>query len=208
MRESSSTHLQRWIDLLAAGDAGARDELIRHASNRLSKLSRKMLQDDGRIRRWVEADDVMQNAMIRLLRALEAAPPASVVDFFRLATRQIRRELIDLARHYYGPQGEGANHASIAGTDSGSTPHDGADPGTTTLDPHKLLCWTEFHRHVEELPEDERDVFTLLWYQDFTQEEAATLLHVSVPTIKRRWLAARLHLQERLKDPRAGLGNP
>jgi RNA polymerase sigma-70 factor (ECF subfamily) len=197
----SSSILQGWIERMNAGDHAARNELIRHASNRLHKLTRKMLRDFRRLERWEDTDDVLQNAMVRLLRALQAVPPTSVVEFFRLATRQIRRELIDLARHYYGPEGEGANHASVALTDgSNNTPQPEPDPGTTTLDPKKLFYWTEFHAQVEKLPDEERDVFTLLWYQDLSQAEAASLLQVSVPTVKRRWLAARLRLQDALKD--------
>ena len=44
--------------------------------------------------------------------ALNDVKPALLRDFYRLAAVQVRRELIDLARHYYGPQGHGAHHAS------------------------------------------------------------------------------------------------
>ena len=39
--------------------------------------------------------------------------PDSTRAFFGLAAEQMRRELLDLARHYYGPEGEGANHDSV-----------------------------------------------------------------------------------------------
>jgi DNA-directed RNA polymerase specialized sigma24 family protein len=51
---------------------------------------------------------------------------------------------------------------------------------------------------VEGLPEDERAVFDLLWYHGLTEAETATALGESIPAIKRHWLRARLHLQERL----------
>jgi len=50
--------------------------------------------------------------------------------------------------------------------------------------------WSEFHEHVEKLPDDEREVMDLLWYQGLTQEEAAAVLKVSDRTVKRRWQSA------------------
>jgi RNA polymerase sigma factor (sigma-70 family) len=50
------------------------------------------------------------------------------------------------------------------------------------------------------LPEEERSVFDLLYYHDLSQAEAAELLGVSVPTIKRRWAAARMRLATYLID--------
>ena len=62
--------------------------------------------------RWEQTDDVVQNALVRLRRALETTSPESVRSFVNLAAVQIRRELIDLARHYHGPNGMGAHHES------------------------------------------------------------------------------------------------
>ena len=55
---------------------------------------------------------------------------------------------------------------------------------------------TEFHQAVDRLPEDERAVFDLIWYQGQSQQEAAELLDVNVRTIKRRWREARVHLHD------------
>jgi RNA polymerase sigma-70 factor (ECF subfamily) len=203
MGDHSSVQTQGLIDRMNAGDAKARDELIAHASQRLYKLTRRMFEDFGRVKRWADTDDVLQNSMFRLLRALEAVRLDSAAEFYRLATCQIRRELLDMARHYFGPEGLGANHASVAGNArQGMQAGPAIDPANSTLDPGALSQWTEIHALVERLPEEERDVFDLLWYHEMTQDEAASLLRVSVPTIKRRWLAARLRLQESLKDGR------
>src|SRR5262249_32858685 len=112
MSDSASVQLQRCLDRLRQGDAAARNDLLSSACDRLQGLTRKMLNDARGVRRWEQTDDVLQNALLRLSRALEAVTPATARDFYRLAAAQIRRELIDLARHYYGPQGAGAHHAS------------------------------------------------------------------------------------------------
>jgi RNA polymerase sigma factor (sigma-70 family) len=188
-----SALLQHWIERLGAGDAQARDELIRHACGRLRRLTRKMLRDFPTLRRWQDSDDVFQNAVLRLCRALQEVTPVDRRAFFSLAAVQIRRELIDLARHYYGPEGAGANHASQA---DGIAIVDKAD---LTHEPGRLASLTELHERVDALPADERAVFDLLWYQDVPQAAAAAILGISVPTLKRRWLAARRSLHKLLR---------
>ncbi len=198
-----STQIQRCIDRLRAGDASARDELLAHASERLVRLTRKMLRDFPGVHRWEDTDDVLQNAVMRLCRALGEVQPPTVVDFFRLAAAQIRRELIDLARHYSGAHGPGANRA---GADlSGKTPSARPDPPDSTRDPDRLGAWTDFHREVEMLPAEEHDVFDLLFYQGLSQAESAAVLDVAEITIKRRWRAARMRLVQALGGRLPGL---
>jgi RNA polymerase sigma-70 factor (ECF subfamily) len=195
-----AAQLQAWIDRLQSGDQAARDELLAHACERLRRLTRKMLRGFGGIRRWEQTDDVLQNALLRLWTALRQVTPRTVRDFCGLAALQIRRELLDLARQHFGPEGMGAHHASRAETD-GPAPAAPAGPGSpdTTYEPSRLAVWSEFHQQVEALPEDEREVFDLVWYQGLTQDKAAALLGISEATLKRRWLSARRRLHQVLK---------
>jgi RNA polymerase sigma-70 factor (ECF subfamily) len=63
-------------------------------------------------------------------------------------------------------------------------------------------------RAIDELPEDERDVFDLVRIQGMTQTETAQLLGVSAVTVKRR-LNRGLHLlAASLEDLRPGDGTP
>lgn len=193
-----TVQIEGWIQRLQAGDAAARGELLNCAADRLSSLAHKMLRNFPRVRRWEETDDVMQNALLRLHRTLNDVTPATPKDFYRLAALNIRRELLDLAKHYYGPQGAGAHHISQAKEeDSGDAGR--RDPSDVTHDPDRVAAWSEFHQQVGLLPEEEREVFDLLWYQGLTQTEAAAVLAVSERTIKRRWQAARLALHDALQ---------
>ena len=201
MADDSTSQLQSWIERMNKGDPAARDELFRHAGDRLRRLTRKMLRDFTRVKHWEDTDDVLQNALLRLLRALEAVPLGSAQAFFRLAATQIRRELLDLARRYSGPEGPGARHAANAQGDTAeASPRPLYEKATTTHDPHRLAAWSEFHAQIEALPDEEKEVFDLLWYQGLTRTEAAAVLRVSEPTLRRRWLAARLRLHEALRD--------
>src|SRR5688572_11066870 len=137
-----TAQLQRWLARLQDDDPEAREEVLRHAGGRLQRLTRKLLNDYPGVRRWEQTDDVLQNAVVRLLRALRDVRPATVREFLGLAALQIRRELLDLARHYYGPQGAGAHHASQAGAPDGAAP---PDPGDSAADPARLAEWCEAH---------------------------------------------------------------
>jgi len=186
--------LQSWLTRLRAGDPAAPDELLRHVSGRLQRLTRQMLKGHPAVKRWAQTDDVLQGALMRLLRAVQAVQPSTARDFFALAAQQIRRELLDLARHYYGPQGLGANHTS-RGPDE-ANPHDRPD---LSGEPSRLAGWCEFHQQIDALREDQREVVGLLFYQGLTQAEAADLLGVTVRTVQRRWHAALVSLRETLK---------
>jgi RNA polymerase sigma-70 factor (ECF subfamily) len=196
---SQTVRIQGWLDQLRAGDESARKELLNCACERLTRLTRKMLKGYPRVKRWEQTDDVMQNATMRLYRALADVQPASPADFFRLAALNIRRELLDLAKHYYGPRGLGAKHASVAKSPGTENAPAALEPADTADEPSRLASWTEFHAQVEQLPDEEREIFDLLWYQELSQAEAAALLHVSERTIKRRWQAARLKLHQALQ---------
>ena len=196
---SQTLHIQACLDRLRGGDETARAELLSCACERLRNLARKILKGYPNVRRWEQTDDVLQNAALRLHRALQQMPVQTALDFFRLAALNIRRELLDLAKHYYGPRGQGAHHAtwgpggsSATGSDSEPAPHDPSD------DPARLAAWGEFHERIGALPDEERAVFDLIWYQGLSQAVAAELLGVSERTVKRRWQAARLRLHEAL----------
>ena len=190
-------HTAELRDLLARSDATARDELLRRVGGNLERMARKLLHAYPSVRRWEGTDDVLQNATMRLLRALKDVTPANPRQFFALAAEQIRRELLDLARHYYGPRGIGANHASGA--------FDAADGHT---DASGLDEWSEFHERVAQLPDDEREIVGLIHYQELPQAEVARLLGVDLRTVERRWQHARLRLHALVKSRGASAASP
>jgi RNA polymerase sigma factor (sigma-70 family) len=194
MPKGSDTEIQGLLHLANRGDEEARSRLLDHACGRLLKLTRAMLAGYPSLRRWEATDDVFVNAMMRLHRALETVQPESVRHFFNLAGMQIRRELLDLKKHYYGPEGLGRNHH----TDHQSPDAAGGPLANAIHEPEELSEWGEFHEAVEQLPEELREVFNLVYYQGLTQQEAADVLEVGLSTVKRRWQAARVELHDRL----------
>ncbi len=200
MGSENTTYVQQCLARLRQGEQAAREGLIRAACDRLTELTRAMFKGYGRLRRWEETDDVLQSAMLRLHRALGAIAPETPRDFYRLATAQIRRELIDLSRHHFGPEGAAGHHDSGAPSPDSSVPgQELPDSGNSSLEPSRLAVWTDFHRRAEELPDEEREVFDFVWYQGMQQNEAAEILGVSPRTVLRRWQSACFKLHDAMQ---------
>ena len=196
-----TTQLQNWLELMRSGDKLARDRLIEYTCGRLRLLTRKMLRGSPKVHRWEETDDVFLAAVTKLHRSLEVVQPESARDFYNLAATQIRRVLIDLARRYYGPEGLGANYESAA-MDSDDKVLARYEKVDVEGKPGSLMEWTEFHAKVEELPEEQREVFGVLWYGGLSQKEAVEALGISERTLRRRWRSARVFLYEAMNGAR------
>lgn len=179
-----ATPIQSCLNRLAAGDPAARDDLIRHSRDRLRGMAHDLLARNPRLRRWVESEDILQDALIRLDRAIRDVPLATTAHFLAVAGRNIRWRLLDLARHYYGAEGPAARHA---------TPPPGSDPDPADAragDPAALAELGELNARIDGLPAEEREAVELVYYLGLSQAEAAAHLGVSERTVRRRRLRA------------------
>ena len=183
--------LDACLERLARGDLGARDDLIAIACDRMRGLAHRMLRVFPTVRRWDETDDVVQNAAMRLYRALGDTVPLDARGFSGLTAVQIRRELLDLAKKHAGPESRAANHETNYRLVDGEyrakidDAHDRAEPAD------QMERWTRLHEAAAGLPDEERELFHLVWYLGMQQEGASTLLGCSVRTVKRRWDSAK-----------------
>lgn len=179
------------LDRLVAGDPSARDRILELFATRLRALASRMLDRYPTVRRWDDTDDVFQNAALRLHRALGTLRPQSPHDVMMLAAAQVRRELLDLARRYAGPQSHAAHHATnlvAADLDPDAAPfHTDRSPAPAA----SLDRWSLFHAAVDGLPAESRELFHLVWYLGADQQTIARLLDCSARTVKTRWRAAR-----------------
>jgi RNA polymerase sigma-70 factor (ECF subfamily) len=188
--------LHDWIDRYRAGDRAAADGLLRSVGARLEHLARRMFQSYPNVSRWADSDDVLQNATLRLLRTLESVRPDSMRSFLNLAAVHVRRELLDLARHFNGPHGVGANHATTPpAADSRPLANEAAAPAD---DPADLDRWRHFHEAVERLPAEEREVVSLKFYHGWEEAQIAELFQVTDRTVRRWWRSAGRRLAEQL----------
>ena len=190
-----TTQLNLWLARHREGDPRAKEELIAHSCERLRILASRMLRKNfSRVGRWEETGDVLQSALTRLHRSLAEVQPESVERFVGLAATQIRRTLFDLARHHFGPEGMANKHHSDGKND---VPLD-VESGKSSNGPETPEDWAALHEAVEKLPEDERRVTEHLFYEGMTQIETAELLCVTERTIRRRWMSAKLLLNQAL----------
>lgn len=194
--------LQSLLRRFKLGDEAAVAELVALTQDRLYRLTRKLLNQNRALARWETAEDVYQNAALRLCRALKEVKPASEADFINLAALQIRREIVDLYRHHFGPTGHATFHSTV--------PTASDEWGCVTLlydlivnsegGPAEKFEENELRTLVEQLDQQHRAVFVLLVFKELDQVEVAKKLNLSVPTVKRRWREAKQQLQNVVGD--------
>lgn len=178
-----------------------REAILERTMGRLVRLARRMLHAYPHLRRWEETDDVFQEAAMRLCRTVRDVKIRSTSEFFGLAALQVRRTLIDLARHHFGPQGAAAHYRSDPAAPGGSRFFGAGEIADLSGEPQSLAEWTAFHESVEGLPREDREMFQLVWYGGATYAEAAELVGITRRTAIRRMNRARLLLEHAVVGP-------
>jgi RNA polymerase sigma factor (sigma-70 family) len=202
--DESTAVLQGQLERALKGDAEARQRLLELTRERLMRHARRFLHGHyTRLEPFAQTDDVVQQLYIKILRNQDrfwvnahGEPVQTLAEFFGHASAWMRDVLCDLLRKEYGRHD---NRPAVLPLDGGPS-ETGAryEPSSSTQDGEKVRRWTEFHEAAARLPDDLRAVFDLLWYQELTQAEAAELLGIAVPTVKLRWMKARLQVQQAL----------
>lgn len=188
--------------LVTGDDAASREDLIAWASERMREIAHRMLRRFPVVRRWDETDDVVQNAALRLDRALRQTVPLDARGLAGLAATQVRRELLDLAKKHRGPESYGANHGTNYQRINGELRAKVEDVSGQCEPDDALERWTRLHAVADGLPEEEREVFHMCWYLGLKQEEIARLLDCSLRTVKRRWESAKNRLSSAIPEER------
>jgi RNA polymerase sigma-70 factor (ECF subfamily) len=198
-QSAMTVRVEQLLAQLRAGQLEARGELLETACNRLLAITRKMKRSFPEVAKWEQTQDVLASASDRLSATLAKVEIKDALHFFRLAAVEIRRELLDLAKRY---QGTGDPPTKTGSDDTRPMPSAAKRrpvAAEETYDPRKAAQWAEFHEAIEKLPDPEREVTELLWYNSLSHRDAAELLQVDEPTIRRRWRSARLALHKVLQ---------
>lgn len=134
----------------------------------------------------LQAEELLSSVVERLLKAMQKARPHGVRQFFAMANQHMLWELNDLARRLdkEDPDVQLMESLAMAPESSG---------GELSQSARRML------QAIDDLPEDEREVFSLVRIQNVTQVEAAEILGVSVKTIQRRLNRSLLLLTESLE---------
>ena len=166
--------------------------LLARAVNRLHTLCASLLHRSyPRLTRGpmnLESDEMLGAVVERLIKAMRQIRPKTVREFFALANQHMRWELNDLARRL-------DNRATAAELRES---HVAAPPESSSS--QLSASASRILRAIEDLPEEEREVFSMVRIQGMTQPETADILGVSPKTVQRRLNRAVALLSEALND--------
>jgi RNA polymerase sigma-70 factor (ECF subfamily) len=121
----------------------------------------------------LETDELLGSVVERLLKAMRSQRPPTVRQFFGLVNQHMRWELNDLARRL-------DERPVVFPIDEGAVPAPASSDSVVTPRHRRVL------EAIDHLPDEEREVFSLVKVQGLTHAEAAEVVGVSTKTVQRR----------------------
>jgi RNA polymerase sigma factor (sigma-70 family) len=196
--------VERYLGELAKLEGNAPAEplvraLIERAVQRLHVLCRSLLlRSYPRLARPplnLQSEEMLSAVVDRLIRAMEEIRPTTVRQFFALANQHMRWELNDLARKM---------DSQTPVIDLQEAPAAAAETSESQLSPNALRILEA----IDSLPDEEREVFSLVRIQGMTHAEVAGLLGASTKTVQRRLHRSLMLLADLLDDLRPAGSSP
>jgi RNA polymerase sigma-70 factor (ECF subfamily) len=195
MDQRTTNAVQSYLDKLADG-APAEPvirELLGRSAGRLHMLCSSLLfKSYPRLTRPplnLQAEEMLSAVVERLLKAMREVRPQNVRQFFGLVNRHMRWELNDMARRLDEQSvALGLQDSGVAAAESSGS--------VISINTKRMLD------AIENLPEEERDVFELLRIQGMSYSETAEVLNISESTVHRRLNRSLVLLEEKLPDLR------
>jgi RNA polymerase sigma factor (sigma-70 family) len=196
--------VERYLGELAKLEGNAPAEplvraLIERAVQRLHVLCRSLLlRSYPRLARPplnLQSEEMLSAVVDRLIRAMEEIRPTTVRQFFALANQHMRWELNDLARKM---------DSQTPVIDLQEAPAPAVETSESQLSPNALRILEA----IDSLPDEEREVFSLVRIQGMTHAEVAALLGTSTKTVQRRLHRSLMLLADLLDDLRPAGSSP
>jgi len=182
------------LERMALGQDQRISEVVKREQSRLRNFIRRRVPDPR------DAEDVLQDVFYKLVEANRLLMPIEHVTgwLFRVA----RNRITDLLRK---KKPENFSDAAVARNDDGDEMLafedmlPSPDAGPEALYARNVLL-AELESAVDELPEEQREVFVAHELEGRSFKEIAAQTGVSVNTLLSRKRYAVLHLRERLQD--------
>lgn len=194
-QEHTTAAVQRYL-LELAGDSPTEPvvrALLERAVARLDVLCTSLLfRSYPRLMRPplnLQSDEMLSAVVERLIKAMREVRPQTPRQFFGLATQHMRWELNDLARRL-------DEQASAVELREEFVPAPASSGSVLSPNARRML------ETIENLPEEEREVFDLVRIQGLTQAEVSDMIGVSTKTVQRRLNRGLVLLAEKLEDLR------
>jgi RNA polymerase sigma factor (TIGR02999 family) len=182
----------RLLEQLRAGDRNAVADLVPLLYDELRQLASKYLRRE-RPGHTLQATALVHEAYLRLVDQKDVGWQ-NRSHFFGVAAQQMRRILVDHARH---------RHAAKRG---GAAPKVALDEALVVSDQaaEDVLQLNELLTRLAELDEQQARVVELRVFGGLTVEEAAEALDISPATVKRDWAMAKAWLTREIQRERKG----
>lgn len=194
-QESARTaRIQCLLDQLGEDREGAWSELVEATCNRIRRMARGRRRAFRFVLHEAWTDDVVDGVVLRLSAAMRRLrPPQNPGEFFKLVGAHLQWELSEIARRMR------RDHKRMGLIDGGSIPASfAAEPRPTRLE-GSALDTERIHDAIEDLDPTQRDLVLLVFYQDFSCSEAASILGLSRSTAWRQWMKAQSRLFTKLR---------
>src|SRR5215470_13622078 len=193
--EPTTAAVQRYLDALA-GDQPAEPivrALLDRSVRRLQLVCTTFLYRNYRRLTLppvnLQPEEMLDAVVERLIKAMRSVRPQTVRQFFALVNQHMRWELNDVARRL-------DEQPAALELREDMVPAPASSGSVLTPDGRRML------EAIDDLPEEEREVFGLVHVQGMTRGEAAEVLGVSVRTVQRRLNRSLLLLAEQLDNLR------
>jgi RNA polymerase sigma factor (sigma-70 family) len=193
--QKTTTAIQLYLDALGSDEPAEPivRALLERAVRRLQLLCANLLTRKYRRLTFpplgLRPEEMLDAVVERLLKAMQSVRPQSVRQFFALANQHMRWELNDLARRL---------DKRVKTVELQDDEALAQSTGDSLLTPDSLRMLAA----IDNLPEDEQEVFGLVRIQGLSQAETAELLGVSLKTVQRRLNRSLLQLSKELRDLR------
>jgi RNA polymerase sigma factor (sigma-70 family) len=177
-------------ELSLAGGQKDADGIIRSSRSRLLQFIRRRVGDEA------EAEDIVQEVFYQFAASYAVTEP--IEQLMAWLYRVARNKIIDLYRRRRSSRAL----PTSSGEDLPSSPEEVLDDPMQSPDVlfARSTVWTELADALDELPEEQREVFVLHELEGRSFKEIAAITGEPVSTLLSRKRYAVLHLRDRLQE--------
>lgn len=187
-----------------AGDQDARAGLLNSYRARLLKMVE--FRADPRLRRRMDASDILQDAYLRVTQKFDVYLQDPRIPFFVWLRLIVSETLVDAQRHHIGVQARDPRREEY--DQHHWTPHSSipclAEQLVSSMTPPSVAAEREelaarVRMHLEELEPLDREIIALRHGEQLSRQEAADVLGISVETAAKRYVRALSRLRKQLE---------
>jgi len=181
----------RLLARLTQGDRLAGDRLLPLLYGELRRIAGRLM-DDQRDDHTLQATALVNEAWLKLADPLQRTDWESRAHFLRVAARAMRSVLVDHARARTARKRGGPGAERVPLDDVLLEAEERV---------HDLLEFDEALGELARVDPELAQVVELRFFGGLSNEEVARVVGLSVPTVERRWRAARMFLRATLEGP-------